>query len=131
VEGGDGTIALGSGAFSGPYSLRSRVGDEAHTNPEELIGAAHAGCFAMSLANLVAKAGYTAAEISASSQVSLEQIKGQFTLTRIVLTAVGDVPGLEEEEFVRLAGEAKATCPVSRALAGVEITLNARLGAPA
>ena len=131
VDGGGGTIALGSGAFSGPYSLRSRVGSDPHTNPEELIGAGHAGCFAMSLANLVAKAGYTATEISASSQVTLEKVEGQYALTRIALTAVGDVPGIEEGEFLRLASEAKATCPVSRALAGVEITLDAKLGAPA
>jgi lipoyl-dependent peroxiredoxin len=131
VEDGGGTIALGSGAFEGPYSLRSRLGDEAHTNPEELIGAAHAGCFAMSLANLVAQAGHAATEISASSRVSLEQVGGQWTLTRIVLTAVGDVPGLDEQEFVRLAGEAKATCPISRALAAVEIALDAKLATPA
>jgi len=85
----------------------------------------------MSLANLVAKAGYTATEISASSQVTLEKVEGQYALTRIALTAVGDVPGIEEGEFLRLASEAKATCPVSRALAGVEITLDAKLGAPA
>src|SRR5215208_6445489 len=131
VGNGIGNIALGSGAFNGPYSLRSRLGDEPHTNPEELIGAAHAGCFAMSLANLVAKAGHTATEIAASSRVTLEEVEGRFTLTQIVLTAVGDVPGLEEDEFVRLAAVAKATCPVSRALAGIEITFDARLAAPA
>jgi osmotically inducible protein OsmC len=131
VEGGCRNVALGSGAFSGPYSLRSHVGDAAHTNAEELVDAAHAGCFAMSLANLVAQAGYTVTEISASSPVSLEQVDGRFTSTGIALSAIGDVPGLDKPEFARLADEANETCPVSRTLAGVEITLDARLGAAA
>jgi osmotically inducible protein OsmC len=130
VEAGTGTITVGSGAFNGAYSFRSRMADDPHTNPEELIGAGHAGCFAMSLANLVAKAGHPANEIAATARVSLEQVDGRFTLTRIALSAVGEVPGLDEQEFVRLAGEAKVTCPVSRALAGVEITLDARLAVP-
>jgi lipoyl-dependent peroxiredoxin len=131
VEAGAGEIALGSGAFEGPYSLRSRVGDEPHTSPEELIGGAHAGCFAMSVANLVSKAGFVPEQVSASAHVTLEEVEGRFTVTRIDLVATGLVPNLEPQEFVRLAEEAKATCPISRALAGVEITLDARLEAPA
>jgi osmotically inducible protein OsmC len=127
LDAGGGRIALGSGAFAGPYSLRSRVGDEPNTNPEELLGAAHAGCFAMSLANRVAKAGHVPEQVSASARVTLEEVEGSFTVTRIDLTATGRVPALPPDEFVRLAEEAKATCPISRALAGVEITLDARL----
>ena len=127
VDTGAGQIALGSGAFEGPYSLRSRVGDEPNTNPEELLGGAHAGCFAMSVANLVAKAGHVPEQVSASARVTLEEVEGSFTVTRIELTATGRVPTLLPEEFVRLAEQARATCPISRALAGVEITLDARL----
>jgi lipoyl-dependent peroxiredoxin len=129
VDFGVGQIALGSGAFAGPYSLRSRVGDEPHTNPEELLGAAHAGCFAMSLANLVAEAGHVPERVSASAQVTLEKVEGRFTVTRIDLTAIGWVPTLEQRDFVRLAEQAKSTCPISRALARVEIRLDARLEA--
>jgi lipoyl-dependent peroxiredoxin len=127
VDVGVGEIAFGSGAFSGPYSLRSRVGDEPHTSPEELIGAGLAGCFAMSVANLVAKGGHAADEVSATATVTLERVDGSFALTRIDLVATGHVPDLEPDEFVQLAEEAKATCPISRALAGVSITLDAAL----
>src|SRR5919198_1269470 len=117
VEAGSGRISVGSGALDGPYSLRSRVGDEPHTNPEELIGAGHAGCFAMSLANLLAEAGHEARDVTATATVNLEQLESGFSVTRIDLEAVGDVPGIDEATFVRLAEEAKATCPISRALA--------------
>jgi osmotically inducible protein OsmC len=127
VEAGSGRISVGSGALDGPYSLRSRVGDEPHTNPEELIGAGHAGCFAMSLANLLAEAGHEARDVTATATVNLEQLESGFSVTRIDLEAVGDVPGIDEATFVRLAEEAKATCPISRALAGTEITLTAHL----
>jgi lipoyl-dependent peroxiredoxin len=127
VDAGRGQIELGSGAFKGAYSLRSRVGDEPKTNPEELIGAGHAGCFAMSLANLLSDAGYPPNNVSATAVVNLEETVGGFSVTRIELTAVGDVPNLDSAEFTRLAEEAKATCPISRALAGTEITLDARL----
>jgi lipoyl-dependent peroxiredoxin len=131
VEAGTGEIAFGSGAFTGPYSLRSRVGDEPHTSPEELIGAGLAGCFAMSVASAVAKAGYAPERVSAKASVTLERIEGAWTLTGIELVAAGRVPDLEPEEFLRLAHHAKETCPVSRALAGVEITLDAALEVPA
>lgn len=127
VDGGRGQIELGSGAFKGAYSLRSRIGDEPQTNPEELIGAGHAGCFAMSLANVLSDAGYPPNAISATAVVNLEETDGGFSVTRIELSAVGDVPNLDLTEFVRLAEQAKATCPISRALAGTEITLEARL----
>lgn len=127
VETGAGTIALGSGAFIGPYSLRSRIGDEPQTNPEELVGAAHAGCFAMSLSNLLSASGFFPREIGATSTVNLEETDTGFSVTEIRLRASGDVPGLDEERFVQLAEEAKRTCPISRALAGTAIRLEAQL----
>jgi osmotically inducible protein OsmC len=127
VDTGDGQIALGSGAFKGPYSLRSRIADERQTNPEELMGAALAGCFAMSLANSLSRVGQEPRLVTAKAVVTLEQTDAGYTVTRIDLAARGFVPGLDEVEFVRLAEQTKATCPISRALAGTEITLDARL----
>jgi osmotically inducible protein OsmC len=128
VAAGGGRIALGSGAYEGPFTLRARVQDvERATNPEELIGAAHAGCFTMSLANLLAESGHPAADLGTSAHVRLEQLDGGFSITRIELDTVGDVPGVDADTFQRLAQQAKDTCPVSRALAGTEIALEARL----
>lgn len=127
VEHGRGEIALGSGAFAGGYSLRSRIADEAQTNPEELIGAAHAGCFAMALSSLLCEAGHSPVEVSATATVHLEESEDGFSVTRIELGVVGDVPEIDLDEFVRLASQAKATCPISRALSGIEITLDAQL----
>lgn len=127
VERGSGRISLASGALDGPYSLRSRVEDEPHTNPEELIGAGHAACFAMSLANLLDEQGHTPNEVHAVATVQLEELDGGFSITRIELVATGDVPGMDESTFARLADQAKRTCPVSRALSGTEITLTAHL----
>lgn len=127
VERGSGRISLASGALDGPYSLRTRVEDEPHTNPEELIGAAHAGCFAMSLASLLEEHGYTPNEVHAIATVHLEEVDGGFSITRIELEVTGDVVGVDEPTFARLADEVKRTCPVSRALAGTEIVLTAHL----
>jgi osmotically inducible protein OsmC len=128
VPDGGGRIGVGSGAFEGPFTLRARVEEgQAGTNPEELIGAADAGCFTMSLANELSEAGHPPDDLRTSARVHLEQLEGGFSITRIELDVVGRVAGVDEETFVRLAEQAKATCPVSRALAGTEITLNARL----
>ncbi len=127
VGAGAGSIGLGSGAFTGPYSLRSRVGDEAHTSPEELIGAANAACFAMSLANLLADAGFEVRDVTADATVTLEETPTGFSVTGILLQVEGDAPGVDADTFARLAEQAKSTCPISRALAGTEITLEARL----
>lgn len=125
---GGGRIALGSGAFEGPFTLRARVDDVVSaTNPEELIGAGHAGCFTMSLANLLGEAGQPPDDLQTTARVHLEQLDAGFTITRIELQTVGQVPGIEAERFAALAEHAKATCPVSRALAGTEITLEATL----
>ena len=128
VADGGGRIGVGSGAYEGPFTLRARVEDmERSTNPEELIGAAHAGCFTMSLANLLSEAGHPPADVRTTATVRLEQLDTGFAITNIRLETVGDVPGVDAETFSRLAQQAKETCPVSRALAGTEITLEARL----
>jgi lipoyl-dependent peroxiredoxin len=128
VPDGGGRIALGSGAFEGPFTLKARVEDvECATNPEELIGAAEAGCYTMSLANLLSEAGHPPDDLRTTAKVRLEQLDTGFSITRIDLETVGSVAGVDEETFRRLAEEAKATCPVSRALSGTEITLEARL----
>ena len=125
---GGGRIGVGSGAYEGPFTLRARVDDvERSTNPEELIGAAHAGCFTMSLANLLCEAGHPPADLRTTAKVLLEQLDSGFAITNIALDTVGDVPGVDAETFARLARQAKDTCPVSKALAGTEITLEARL----
>lgn len=129
VPEGGGRIALGSGAFEGPFSLKARVGEaQSATNPEELVGAAEAGCFTMSLANLLSEAGHPPRDLRTTARVRLEQRDSGFTLTQIALRTVGDVPGLGPEKFAELAERAKATCPISRALTGTEIVLEATLG---
>jgi lipoyl-dependent peroxiredoxin len=127
VSEGGGRVDLGSGAFEGPYSLRARVEDvERATNPEELIAAAEAGCFTMSLANLLGEAGHPARDLRTTARVRLEQVETGFDITLIELRAVADVPGVDAGTFERIAQEAK-NCTVSRALAGTEITLEATL----
>jgi osmotically inducible protein OsmC len=132
VPEGGGRLSLGSGAFEGPFSLKARVEDvERATNPEELIAAAEAGCFTMSLANLLSEEGHPPDELTTTAGVRLEQRDGRFAITTIELKTQGQVPGVSAERFEELAREAKETCPVSRVLAGAEITLEATLGAPA
>ena len=124
VPDGSGRVALGSGAFDGPYSLRSRVEEGVRvTNPEELVGAAEAACFTMSLANLLGEAGYPARDLRTTARVTLAQAGANFNITRIDLRTVGDVPGVDDALFSDLAKKAK-DCTVSRALAGTEITLD-------
>ena len=127
VPEGGGTLRGRSGALDVPFSVRSRVEDTPQSNPEELIGAAHAGCFSMSLANLIEEAGHAPGHVETTAEVVLAEQKGGFSITRITLHARGAADGVDEAEFVRLAEQAKATCPVSRALAGVEIVLDAAL----
>jgi osmotically inducible protein OsmC len=124
---GTGRIALGSGAFDGPYSLRARVEEGQHaTNPEELLGAAEAGCYTMSLASLLGEAGHPARDLRTTARVTLAQVGAGFDITRIELRTVGDVPGIDRPSFTSLAEQAK-NCTVSRALTGTEITLEATL----
>ena len=124
---GSGTMALGSGAFEGRYSFRSRFEDGTGTNPEELIGAAHAGCFSMAFSNMLAQAGHEPTLVQTTARVHIGPIDGKPTINLIELVCEGDVPGIDPETFQKIAGEAKEGCPVSRALASVEITLDANL----
>jgi lipoyl-dependent peroxiredoxin len=125
---GGGRIGVGSGAYEGPFTLRARVDHvERSTNPEELIGAAHAGCFTMSLANLLSESGHPPADLQTTAHVRLEQLETGFAITHITLDTVGQVPDVDGETFAKFAQQAKETCPVSKALAGTEITLEARL----
>ncbi|MEJ5336671.1 MAG: OsmC family protein [Thermus sp.] len=125
---GKGSMRLESQAFEGPYSFPSRFEEGAGTNPEELIAAAHAGCFSMALSAALERAGYSPKRVATQAHVHLEMVEGRPTITRIDLVTEAEVPGIAPEEFLRIAEEAKAGCPVSRALAGVgEIRLTARL----
>ncbi|MGH2842956.1 MAG: OsmC family peroxiredoxin [Solirubrobacteraceae bacterium] len=128
VEDGAGVLALGSGAFTGEFTLRARVEDvDRATNPEELIAAAAAGCFTMSLSSMLADAGTPVSDVQTTARVRLEQREEGFRITRVSLTCVGQVPGVDQQRFAELAERAKATCPVALALAGTEIVLNASL----
>lgn len=124
---GNGTMKLGSGAFEGQYSFGSRFEEAAGTNPEELIGAAHAGCFSMALSGNLGRAGYAPRRIHTSARVHLVKGDSGFKISKIELDTEADVPGIDEATFLEQAEGAKANCPVSQALTGVEITLNARL----
>ena len=130
LQSGRGTVALGSGAFSGSYSFRSRFEDGEGgqaTNPEELIAAAHAACFSMALSHALAGAGHTPERVATTATVHLERDEGGFSISRIDLATEASVPGIDEEEFCSQAEGAKANCPVSKALAAVAITLEAKL----
>ncbi|WP_432563603.1 OsmC family peroxiredoxin [Kineococcus sp. SYSU DK003] len=123
---GSGTIALGSGAFEGAYSLRSRVGDERHTNPEELIGAAVAGCFTMSLANKLTEDGAEVVQLETSAATRMAGGDGGFSITEVAMTLTAKVRGASVERVEELARQAHESCPVARALAGTNVTLTVR-----
>jgi len=125
---GKGNMKLGSGAFDGPYSFSSRFESGKGTNPEELIGAAEAGCFSMALAFNFEKAGHAAKRVSTTATVKLEPGDGGFKITSIDLKTEADVPGIDDEAKFREQAElTKKTCPVSVALAGTQINLEAKL----
>ncbi len=124
---GKGALELGSGAFDGAYSFSSRFEDGKGTNPEELIGAAHAGCFSQALALGLENAGYPPGEILTTAEVSLEKTEGGFAIPMIELSVEASVEGIGEDEFQKQADTAKRECPVSKALQGVNIKLNAVL----
>lgn len=127
LRSGKGTMRFGGGAFEGAYSYSSRFEEGAGTNPEELIAAAHAGCFSMAFSAGLERAGYIPRRVSTTANVTLEKVDAGFRITRIHLETAAEVPGISEAEFQRLAEEAKAGCPVSQALQAVAISLNARL----
>lgn len=125
LEDGSGDLALGSGVYEGPYSFASRFADGDATNPEELIGAAHAGCFVMALSNELDEAGYEAEELDADAEVHLDP--EALEIDWIELTLEATIPDIDEETFHEIAAGAKEGCPVSKALAGVDISLDAAL----
>ncbi|HEX5592617.1 MAG TPA: OsmC family protein [Solirubrobacterales bacterium] len=128
LKGGSGSVTVGEGVFEGQYSFASRFEEGEGTNPEELLGAAHASCFAMALSLLLSEEGHPPESVRARAKVQLRNVDGLPTIARIELEVEGSVPGLDEDAFRSVAEKAKAGCPVSRALAGVpEIDLSARL----
>lgn len=124
---GKGIMKLGSGAFEGGYTFATRFQDEPGTNPEELIGAAHAGCFSMALSKLLEKAGHAPRRIQTVAEVRLANSREGVKIKRIVLKTEADVPGIDTELFQKQAKTAKIGCPVSQALARVPIELQAEL----
>src|SRR2546421_11538779 len=127
LKGGKGTMKLGSGAYEGPYSFSSRFEEGTGTNPEELIGAAEAGCFSMALSANLEKAGHPAKRINTTATVKLEAVGGGPKITTIDLDCQAEVPGIDEAKFRETAEQTKKTCPVSVALSGTQINLDARL----
>jgi osmotically inducible protein OsmC len=127
LKGGKGHVKLGSGAYEGDYSFSTRFEDKPGANPEELLGAAHAGCFSMALANTLAGAGHVANSVHTTADVHLGKDDNGFLITRIDLTVVGDVPGVDQATFQEHAEKAKAGCIISRALAATNMTLKASL----
>lgn len=125
--GGSGSMSLGSGSYTGPYTFKSRIEDGAGTNPEELIAAAHSGCYSMALSFMLGSAGYAPERVHTQAQVHFDKVGEEFLITRIDLETEAVVPGLDPASFQEIAAKAKAGCTVSRALAAVEITLRARL----
>ena len=115
------------GTYEGPFTWASRFEEEKGTNPEEMIGAAHAGCFSMALSGDLVKAGFAPKRISTSATVHLERVEGKARITKIHLETKAEVPGIEKAAFLKLAEGTKLGCPVSAALASVEITLDAQL----
>jgi len=125
---GEGTVRLGSGAFEGKYSFRTRFEDEPGTNPEELIAAAHAACFSMALTAGLNRSGFQPSRVHTTASVALGKDEGGFAITRIDLDCEASVAGIDDAAFQAQAADAKANCPVSKALRGVgSINLTARL----
>jgi osmotically inducible protein OsmC len=123
----DGKGRMKFGTYEGPYSFASRFESGQGTNPEELIGAAHAGCFSMALSARLVKAGYSPKSISTSARVHLDKVGEGFKITISELSTEAEVPGIDEKKFLEEAEEAKRGCPVSQALTGVEVKLQAKL----
>lgn len=127
LKDGKGNVKLGSGAFSGQYSFGSRFESGTGTNPEELIGAAHAGCYSMALSAGLGKAGFTPTRIATTAKVHINPVGDGFKITRIELICDAAVPKVDQATFNKIAEETKKGCPVSQALAGTQIDLTAKL----
>jgi osmotically inducible protein OsmC len=124
---GAGTMRFGGGAFEGQYNFGSRFEEGEGTNPEELIAAAHAGCYSMALSGDLGKAGHTPTSVRTTARVHVDKQESGFAITRIELVTEADVPGIETEEFQKIAEGTRTGCPVSKALAAVPIELTATL----
>ncbi len=124
---GSGKVHLPAAGVDAPYSFESRFGEGKDTNPEELLGAAHAGCFSMALAGNIGRAGHTAESIETEAQVRVSKVEGGFEIPSIHLVTRVKAPGLSESEFQQIAEKTKETCPVSKVLRAAEITLDAQL----
>ena len=124
---GKGTLSTGSKALSAPYDWKMRSGDAPGTNPEELLGAAHAGCFSMAFSHQLAQAGHPPTKVHTTARVSFEKQAEGFAITRIDLTTEAQVPGIDDAAFQKMANGAKEGCPVSKALKATPITLKATL----
>jgi osmotically inducible protein OsmC len=124
---GAGTVALGSGAFKGPFSFVSRFEDGSDANPEELLGAAHAGCFTMALNNRLFQNGFAPKRVHTVAHVLLEKSESGMSVSNIHLVTEAEIPGISEEDFRAHATAAKDTCIISRALSAVPMTLEAKL----
>jgi len=128
LKDGKGSMKMSSGAYEGPYSFASRFESGKGTNPEELIAAAHAGCFSMALSGGLGRAGVTPTSIKTTATVHIDKVGEGFGITRIDLDVTAQVPGIDEKKFIEIAEGAKSGCPVSKALAAVpQITLKAKL----
>ena len=127
LKDGHGKIRLGSGAFEGTYSFGTRFESAPGTNPEELIGAAHAGCFSMALSAALSRNGFAPRRIATTADVALDKVGDGFKITSILLKTSAEVPGIDETKFREFAEGAKKGCPVSQALAGTDIRLEAAL----
>ena len=127
LKNGNGTMKMESGSYEGNYTFASRFENADGTNPEELLGAAHAGCFSMALSLELSEAGYDPQTVDTRAEVTFEVTDGEPAITGIKLVTVADVPGIDDEEFQKFAEGAKKGCPVSKALAGTDITLDATL----
>ncbi|HEX8119947.1 MAG TPA: OsmC family protein [Solirubrobacteraceae bacterium] len=120
LQGGEGRITVGNGVHEGPYSFKSRFEDGEGTNPEELIAAAEAGCFTMAMSLMLGNEGHTADELQTDARAELRNVDGAPTITKMILKTRGRVPGLDQATFEKIANQAKETCVISRALAGIE-----------
>ncbi len=128
LQDGNGTMKMASGAYEGPYSFKSRFEEGDGTNPEELIAAAHAGCFSMAFSAALDKEGFNPESVKTSAKVHLTKQDAGFAITKIDLVTEGKVPNIDEAKFKEIAEAAKGGCPVSKALGGVsEITVDAKL----
>jgi osmotically inducible protein OsmC len=127
LKDGKGRMRIGESGFEIDYSFHSRFSDAMGANPEELIGAAHAGCFSMALSLLIGEAGFATSAIRTGAAVHLDKTEKGFAISKIQLDVSARIPGMGDAQFIKLAEEAKANCPVSKALAGLDIRLDASL----